>query len=285
MRTQLYLRISPVLLFTFLAGCSLIGQPVQKVVKPKGPPPPTAEEVYANTACQKNPARGMGMAKTLLADDPDNVATQLLHAYMVERTGRPVQAWELYTSLAGGDYGQTTSLTCGGTLVYSGAVSDVAKFRSIWLANDLKTQGVVLSPAMSQPQNLAPPRPTKAAQMVVLPPPFRENKPQETSLAMPKAASADLVKKEITKAPANTEGIFVHLASYKGPKALDRGWKEISRRHKKVLASYKKTSRSAKLKGKKGLILRLGVRTKNKADAQTLCKALKATRQYCAVLK
>lgn len=269
------------LLLGLLSGCSIIGQPVQKVEEPKGPPPPTAEEIYANAACQTDPSRGLAIAKTLLADAPDNVATQLVHAYLVERTGRPVNAWELYTSLADGDYRQSTSLTCGDTLVYSGAVSDVAKFRSIWLAKELKAQGVDLSPVPPQAQNLTPPISNDDATMAVLPPPFLENKPQTT----PKAAPTIPVKKEITKAPTVPGGVFVHLASYKGPKALDRGWKEISSRHKKILTSYNKATQSVTLKGKKGRILRLGVRTADKATAQSLCKTLKATRQYCAILK
>jgi len=76
----------------------------------------------------------MTLTKSLLANDPDNVEVQLIHAYMAERNGRPIQVWELYTSLAEDLYDKSASLTCKGTLIFSDGVSDVAKFRSLWLA-------------------------------------------------------------------------------------------------------------------------------------------------------
>jgi len=76
----------------------------------------------------------MALTKSLLANDPDNVEVQLIHAYMAERNGRPIQAWELYTSLAEGLYDKSASLTCKGTLIFGDGVSDVAKFRSLRLA-------------------------------------------------------------------------------------------------------------------------------------------------------
>lgn len=264
-----------------LGGCALIGEPVKKANEPVGPPPPTQEEIYAKAACQNDPARGMVLAKSLLANDPDNVATQLVHAYMVERTGRPVHAWELYNSLADGNYSQSTSLTCNNTLIYSGAVSDVARFRSDWLANVLKTQGVDLSPPPQPEQLLEPEKMDGGSQMVVLPPAFANPEPPQSPPAVP----AIPVQKETTMTPKPASGPFVHLASYKGTKTLLRGWKEISNRHKEVLAGYEKTVQTTTLKGKPGKILRLGVHTEDKATAQALCKSLKAARQYCAILK
>ncbi|NQV99100.1 MAG: SPOR domain-containing protein [Rhodospirillales bacterium] len=223
----------------------------------------------------------MTMARALLASDPDNVATQLMHAYLVERTGRPVQAWELYSSLAEGNYGKTTSLSCDKVLVYGGAVSDVARFRSIWLAQSLKAQGVELTPPIPPMTSPATPEPPRQAQMVILPPPFSEF----ASNDMPDAAPAVPVREVPTMASPSNAGVFVHLASYKGPKALERGWTEISSRHKAVLSGQQKATRSFVQKDNKGTILRLGVQIADRAAAQSLCKALKAERQYCMVLK
>ena len=95
----------------------------------------------------------MTLTKSKLTNDPDNVEVEveveveaeLIHAYMAEGTGRPIQVWELYTSLAEGLYDKLASLTCKGTLIFGDGVSDVAKFRSLWLAQSLKAEGVDLS--------------------------------------------------------------------------------------------------------------------------------------------
>ena len=79
--------------------------------------------------------------------------------------------------------------------------------------------------------------------------------------------------------------MFAHLASYKGPKALDRGWLELSNRYKAQLGPYQKATQTVKLDTGKGTMLRLGVRTADIAAARALCKALQASRQYCQVLK
>ena len=262
-------------LLVLVSGCSIMGQPVKKKVVIQHP----TTDVYAHAACHKDLGKAMALAKSLLANDPDNVEVQLIHAYMVERTGRPIQAWELYTSLAEGHYDKSTSLTCNGTLVFGGGVSDVAKFRSLWLAQNLKAQGVNLSRAPMAKAQITPPTIPTAKGMTVLPPPFA--KQNSASIPAPVAP----VKKKVINTKQTTHGVFVHLASYKGPKALDRGWKEIRRSRIKILGSYGKSIVKVTLKDHKGSILRLGVRAPDKAHARTLCKALKTTRQYCMVMK
>ncbi len=266
-----------------LSGCAILGQPVKKVVEPPAPPPPTIEEIYARVACQPDPVRALSMAGALLANDPDNVATQLLHAYTIEQSGRPVQAWEIYISLAEGDYFKTTSLTCNNTLVYDGSVSDIARFRSQWLAERLEAEGVVLTPAPEMTE-IAPPPAETGPMEIVLPPPFHEANSKKVSDA-PDAAPVTPVeeKQMMTTKPENR--VFVHLASYKGPQALERGWREISSRYKALLSSYEKTTRRVSLKDNKGTMLRLGVEANDHIAASTLCKALKAKRQYCLVMK
>ena len=91
----------------------------------------------------------MTLTKSKLTNDPDNVEVEVevevIHAYMAEGAGRPIQVWELYTSLAEGLYDKLASLTCKGTLIFGDGVSDVAKFRSLWLTQSLKAEGVDLS--------------------------------------------------------------------------------------------------------------------------------------------
>lgn len=273
-------RICCAISVALLSGCSIIGEPVKKVQEPQLPPPPTAEEIYARVACQPDPVRALSMAKALLANDPDNVATQLVHAYTIEQSGRPVEAWEIYISLAEGGYFKTTSLTCNNALVYNGSVSDIARFRSQWLAERLKAQGVVLAPAPKM-ATMTPPEATSVPMEIVLPPPFLEPNSTEVADAVPVVP----VEQKQMIASVSKNAIFVHLASYKGPKSLGRGWQEISGRHKALLSAYTKATRRITLKDNKGTMLRLGVEVPSLADARTLCTALKAKRQYCMVMK
>jgi len=273
-----YRNIYAALTLALLSGCALIGEPVKKV--DNSPPPPTAEEIYARVACQPDPVRALSMAGALLANDPDNVATQLLHAYTIEQSGRPVQAWEIYVSLADGDYFKTTSLTCNNTLIYNGSVSDIARFRSQWLAEQLEAQGVVLAPA-PETSEISPPPSDAAPMEIVLPPPFLEPNSTETAVSVPVVP----VEEKPMTASTRENTLFVHLASYKGSKALDRGWQEISGRYKDLLSSHRKATRKITLKDNKGVMLRLGVEIADQNAARALCKSLKAQRQYCMVIK
>ncbi len=268
------------LLVGLTSGCALLGQPKDRLTKA-----PVVAQFYGDAGCHKDPTQGLAIAKSLLAEDPDNPATQLLHAYLIERTGRPVHAWELYGSLTKGDYSQSTSLTCNGTLVYNGAVSDVARFRAKWLVETLKSQGIDLLPSMAKPPSKEPIFTKTSKVAVVLPPPFTEPKPAAltppSTTVMAQMPAITAMRKEQPAAP----GPFLHLASYKGQKALDRGWVEISTRYKKLLQSRSKAVQTVTLKAQDKPILRLGVYAKDKTDAQGLCKSLKANRQYCAILK
>ena len=109
---------------------------------------------------------------------------------MAERNGRPIQVWELYTSLAEGLYEKSASLTCKGTLNFVDGVSDVAKFWSLWLAQSLKAEGVDLStPPMEKIKITLPPAPAEKG-MAVLLPPFAK----QSSITIP--APMDSTRKE-----------------------------------------------------------------------------------------
>ncbi len=269
------------LLFAPLGGCALVAPPTETTEKS-----PPVSAFYEDAACQADPSKGLAMAKTLLAREPDDPATQLVHAYLIERNGRPVQAWELYDSLAGGDFRQETSLACQGTLVYRGSVSDVARFRGTWLAQTLRAEGIEVVPVANEPKVTKTAEPEMQSSMVVLPPPFAKapNPAPSQGALMPKKRDTPSPKPTAQMDIKKTD-IFVHLASYNGPKALDRGWQDISRRHKSILGAYEKATQSVTLKDQKKTVLRLGFYTEDRKQAANICKALKEKRQYCAILK
>ena len=142
----------------------------------------------------------MTLTKSKLTNDSDNVEVEveveveLIHAYMAEGTGRPIQVWELYTSLAEGLYDKLASLTCKGTLIFGDGVSDVAKFRSLWLAQSLKAEGVDLSSSpMEKIKITLPPVPAEKG-IAVVPPSFAK----QSSAPMP--APMDSTRKEAVDA-------------------------------------------------------------------------------------
>lgn len=269
-------RLCGLLIALVVSGCAQRAQPEWQ-----DPAEAALEAYYGAAACQPDPTQGLAIAKGVLAKEPDNRKSQLLHAYVIERTGRPIQAWELYTSLADGDFHEVTSLSCDGNLIYSGSVSDVALFRATWLAQSLKAQGVDLTPMPKTTQTTPPMQHENKSAVVLMPPSFAENTPTVT----PKNVAKLPLEKRIPAKTKPIERVFVHLASYKGPKALERGWQQISSRHSALLKPKDKATRSVKLKDRKNPMLRLGVYADDKAAAQTLCKSLKAKRQYCAVVK
>ena len=140
----------------------------------------------------------MTLTKSKLTNDPDNVEVEveveveLIHAYMAEGTGRPIQVWELYTSLAEGLYDKLASLTCKGILIFGDGVSDVAKFRSLWLAQSLKAEGVDLSSSSMEKIKITLPPAEKG--IAVLPPSFAK----QSSAPMP--APMDSTRKEVVDA-------------------------------------------------------------------------------------
>ncbi len=78
-------------------------------------------------------------------------------------------------------------------------------------------------------------------------------------------------------------GLGVHMASYRDPKNAERGWKQLLAKNPAVLDGTRPVIRKVDL-GKKGVFYRLHAGPiSDKARAETMCKALKAAGQYCAV--
>lgn len=79
------------------------------------------------------------------------------------------------------------------------------------------------------------------------------------------------------------EGLGVHIASYRDPNNAERGWKLAMAENPTVLSGTRPVIRKVDL-GVKGVFYRLHAGPiGDKAKADNMCKALKATGHYCAV--
>ena len=74
----------------------------------------------------------------------------------------------------------------------------------------------------------------------------------------------------------------VHIASFRSRKAADRGWAQLRRAHRSILANLKPEIARVNLGRGKGVFYRLVVGPlKNDADVKRVCRQLKSRRQYC----
>ena len=74
----------------------------------------------------------------------------------------------------------------------------------------------------------------------------------------------------------------VHIASFRSRKAADRGWTQLRRAHRSVLANLKPEIARVNLGRGKGVFYRLVAGPlKNDADVKRVCRQLKSRRQYC----
>ena len=74
----------------------------------------------------------------------------------------------------------------------------------------------------------------------------------------------------------------VHIASFRSRKAADRGWAQLRRAHRSVLANLKPEIARVNLGRGKGVFYRLVAGPlKNDADVKRVCRQLKSRRQYC----
>lgn len=264
-------------LVALLGACASQPQENAKATSEKEASKPIAQRpAFEEAACTENRARGLTLATDLLNRFPDDPSLQLIHAYAIERVGRPGRAWRMLRALSNGGHRKNISLSCQGNLVFQGPVSQVAEFRAQWLARNLARQGVMLTDEPRRNSEDDQPR-----QIVKLPPPpfVTPEAPRTVDQASPEPAPKPVQK--LTK----TGGYFAHLASYKGQRLLDRGWRQIKSRFGNQLAAYEKTIKKVEIGGNKGSILRLGVLVHDRKAGRDLCQSLKSQRQYCMLLK
>ena len=74
----------------------------------------------------------------------------------------------------------------------------------------------------------------------------------------------------------------VHIASFRSRKAADRGWAQLRRAHRSLLANLQPEIMRVNLGRGKGVFYRLVAGPlKNDADVKRVCLKLKSRRQYC----
>mmetsp|Transcript_49740 Transcript_49740/g.158864 ORF Transcript_49740/g.158864 Transcript_49740/m.158864 type:complete len:321 (-) Transcript_49740:1344-2306(-) len=76
----------------------------------------------------------------------------------------------------------------------------------------------------------------------------------------------------------------IHLVSYKSKNYVEKGWQELMSKHKEVLCGKQPLVASVTVKGIDYQSLRVGPYI-NVAEAQSACKKLRDSGQYCAVTK
>ena len=99
----------------------------------------------------------------------------------------------------------------------------------------------------------------------------------------PKMAPAAMAPAQDNKAMARSSGSgpAIHLASYRTRKSADKGWAQIKRANKKLLAGLEHKVTRVNL-GKKGTYFRLKAGPfKSAKAAKQICRKLKRRRQFC----
>mgnify|MGYP001326510091 CR=1 FL=1 len=99
----------------------------------------------------------------------------------------------------------------------------------------------------------------------------------------PKPAVAAPTKSESKSAPMlSGPQPAVHIASFRSRKAADRGWAQLRRAHRSILANLKPEIARVNLGRGKGVFYRLVAGPlKSDADVKRVCRQLKSRRQYC----
>lgn len=245
---------------------------------------------FADAYCRGDAAAALAAAQTLVATNPQNPKAHLLEGIAFDVAGRGIEAYRVLDPVAAADHRATVSLRCGEKFAYSGTVSEVAQRRLFEIKTKLIALGALLplpEPAAAAPAsqalfNLASQAPAHDL-FASMAPATAEAKPTPAAAHAPAVAAAahDAPKKSPKTAKAG--GVYVHLGSYRSMKMLDKGWKELSHRHDKVLHGRSRVVSKVDL-GAKGTYIRLGVAVASKGQGADVCRQLKAAGQYCAVM-
>jgi hypothetical protein len=237
---------------------------------------------YADAYCRGDGKAAVAATQKLVVANPKHPRAQLNYGLSLDLAGKGIASYRVLNNLAKSNHSMPAVLNCGDNFVYSGTVTEVAQRRLFRVKTSLTALGVILPlPAAEEHHKgndvvykLASLAPTNSPAVLLPPSPKMAAEPQEVSKPRQKPRKSR---------PMGKGRRFVHLGSYKSSKTLEKGWLTLRKRYGKILGGQPKAVSKVNLGRKKGQYLRLGVTVADARTAKSICRRLKAARQYCAI--
>ena len=237
---------------------------------------------YADAYCRGDGEAAIAATGKLLTGHPNHPRALLNHAFALDLAGKGIAAYRILENLAKKQTGMPAVLRCGDDFVYSGTVTEVAQRRLFAVKTRLLSVGVRLplplkhAVADDTVYRLADLAPAKSSASMMVP-------ATQMAATRPEAPMSKPAQRKKKPAATGGKGRFVHLGSYRTTKNLEKGWRALKKRYAKVLKGQPRAVSSVNLGKKKGRYLRLGVNVTDPNRARSICRQLKAAKQYCAV--
>jgi len=202
-------------------------------------------------------------AITIMTSEPlMSASDRLFLAIATEEAGHSARARQLYARLMQSGSIEMVSARCGRRILAEGTVSDEAAKRLAAVARDLAVLDANLRPVMPLHKGLPSAAPITNARA--------NNSPSYTGPALNVATPG-------SQSPFGQW--FVHLASYRTIENATKNRSTIETQFPALSGIIDQWEVDVS-----GLAIRLGVRLNDKAEADSLCNAVKSQGAYCAVM-
>lgn len=208
--------------------------------------------------------RGTDIVDALRGEPLASPADQFYLAISLEQTGQVLGARDIYTELAKRRDAGSINVACGGTRVISGSIAEEALAKLTRLSVKLADYDIRLGPPIKMHDGL----------------PKREDDGSQKSVARPQGPTEPDPSIAAPTSASSAGLFFAHLTSYRSEENIATGIAQLTRFYpglSGVLGSWETASPS-------GPIWRVGVRTIDFNDAETLCTQIERGGAYCRVL-